>query len=185
MASPIGHSLAVFFGFFLVRENAEFLKYYSSKKLIITAIIVANLSDVDSILGYLIYQDFNALHLQFTHSFFVGFIVCIIIYFCLRFYKKITYFFLVWLWGLYFSHILLDMLSGDSNPPAGVQCFFPFTADYFAFPISILGGLTFTGGIIQLKNFLTVLQEVIVIPLLSYVVLLIVKKLKKDEIINN
>lgn len=70
MASPIGHSLAVFFGFFLVRENAEFLKYYSSKKLIITAIIVANLPDVDFILGYLIYQDFNALHLQFTHSFF-------------------------------------------------------------------------------------------------------------------
>ena len=77
------------------------------------------------------------------------------------------------------------MLAYDSNPPAGVQCFFPFTADYFAFPISILGGLTFTGGIIQLKIFLTVLQEVIVIPLLSYVVLLIVKKLKKDEIINN
>ena len=77
------------------------------------------------------------------------------------------------------------MLAYDSNPPAGVQGFFPFTADYFAFPISILGGLTFTGGIIQLNNFLTVLQEIVVISLLSYVVLFIVKKLKKDETSNN
>ena len=161
------------------------MKYYSSKRLIITAILIANLPDIDFMLGDLFYQDFNIIHRQFTHSVSVVFIVCLIIYFCLRFSSKIPYLFVVWLWGLYFSHILLDMLSGDSNPPAGVQCFFPFTADYFAFPISILGGLTFTGGIIQLKNFLTVLQEVIVIPLLSYVVLLIVKKLKKDEIINN
>ena len=136
-------------------------------------------------LGDLFYQDFNIIHRQFTHSFFVGFIVCIIIYFCLRFYKKITYFFLVWLWGLYFSHILLDMLAYDSNPPAGVQCFFPFTADYFAFPISILGKLTVTGGVIQLKNFLAVLQEIVVIALLSFVILLIVKKFKKDKTTNN
>ena len=106
MASPIGHSLAGFLGFFLVAENAQFLKYYSSKRLIITAILIANLPDIDFILGYLLYQDFNIIHRQFTHSVSVGFIVCIIIYFCLRFSRKIPYLFIVWLWGLYFSHIL-------------------------------------------------------------------------------
>ena len=69
------------------------------------------------------------------------------------------------------------MLAYDSNPPAGVQCFFPFTADYFAFPISILGKLTVTGGVIQLKNFLAVLQEIVVIALLSFDILLIVWKI--------
>ncbi|CCQ64420.1 hypothetical protein CWATWH0401_1523 [Crocosphaera watsonii WH 0401] len=33
MASPIGHSLAGFFGFFLVRENAEFFEVLFIKKI--------------------------------------------------------------------------------------------------------------------------------------------------------
>lgn len=181
MASPLGHSLAGYLGYFLIRENYQFLKYYSSIRLLTTAIIIANLPDIDFILGYLFYQDFNAIHRQFTHSFFVGFIVCIIIFYGLRFYKKIPYSFLVWSWGLYFSHILLDMLAYDRYLPAGVQCFFPLSANYFAFPISILGGLRFTGGIIQLNNFLTVLQEMIVIPLVFFGILLLIKNLKKYE----
>lgn len=181
MASPIGHSLAGCLGFFLVHNNAQFLKYYSSKRLIITAIILANLPDIDFLLGYVFFQNFNAIHRQFTHSFFVGFVVCISIFLCLRFYKKIPLSFLGWLWGLYFSHILLDMLAYDRYLPAGVQCFFPFSSAYFAFPISILGGLTFTRGIIQLNNFLTVLQEIIVIPLLFFAILFIIKKIKIYE----
>ncbi len=181
MASPVGHSLAGLLGFFLVGENEEFFKYYSSKRLMITAIIIANLPDIDFILGYLFYRDFDAVHRQFTHSFWLGFLVCIIIYSCLRFYRKIPYSFLVWLWGLYFSHILLDMLAYDRYAPAGVQCFLPFSSDYFAFPISILGGLSFTGGIIQLNNFLTVLQEIFVINLSSFVILFIIKNIKKYE----
>ena len=181
MASPVGHSLAGCLGFFLVRENYQFLNYYSSKRLLITAIIIANFPDIDFILGYLFYQDFDAIHRQFTHSFFVGFLVCLLMYGCLRFYRKIPYYFLVWLWGLYFSHILLDMLAYDRYLPAGVQCFFPLSSDYFAFPISILGGLSFTGGIIQLNNFLTVLQEIIVIPLLFFIIVFIIKNIKKYE----
>ncbi|MEL4896320.1 metal-dependent hydrolase [Crocosphaera sp. Alani8] len=181
MASPIGHSLAGYFIFLGVCKNPRFLQACSSKKLIITAIIIANLPDIDFILGYLFYNDFSAIHRQFTHSFFVGFFVCIIIYFFLRVYNKIPYYFLVWLLGLYFSHILLDMLAYDANFPTGVQCFFPFTSHYFAFPISILGGLTFTGGIIQLSNFLTVLQEMFVIPLLSLIVLFLFKNIRKHE----
>ncbi len=181
MASPIGHSLAGSLGFFLVQNNAQFLKYYSSKRLMMTAFIVANLPDIDFLLGYLFFQDFNAIHRQFTHSFFVGCIVCLIIFCCLRFYKKIPLSFLGWLWGLYFSHILLDMLAYDRYAPAGVQCFLPFSSDYFAFPISILGGLSFTGGIIQLNNFLTVLQEIFVINLSSFVILFIIKNIKKYE----
>ncbi|EAZ92934.1 metal-dependent hydrolase [Crocosphaera chwakensis] len=185
MASPIGHSLAGYLGFFLVRKNSHFLKYYSSKQLLITAILIANLPDIDFLLGYLFYQDFNAIHRQFTHSFFVGFIVCLVIFYCLRFYKKIPYSFLVWLWGLYFSHILLDMLAYDRYLPAGVQCFLPFSSDYFAFPISILGGLSFTGGIIQLNNFLTILQEIVIIPLLFFVIFFVAKSIYKNVQIHN
>ncbi|MDJ0601916.1 MAG: metal-dependent hydrolase [Crocosphaera sp.] len=185
MASPIGHGLAGCLGFFLVGKNTQFLKYYSSKRLIATAIIIANLPDIDFILGYLFYQDFNAIHRQFTHSFLVGFIVCIVIFYCLRCYKKISYSFLIWLWGLYFSHVLLDMLAYDRYLPAGVQCFLPFTSNYFAFPISILGGLSFTGGIIQLNNFLTVLQEIVVIPILYLIIMFIINNIKKYEKTNN
>lgn len=181
MASPIGHSLAGIFGFLLILNRDDFHKYYSSKKLMILAIITANLPDIDFILGYLFYQNFNAIHRQFTHSFLVGFVVCIIIFGCLRFYKKISYYFLIWLWGLYFSHIFLDMLADDSYPPAGVQCFFPFSSAYFAFPISILGGLSSTGGVLKLSNFLTVIQELVVIPLLFLAILVIVNKLKSYE----
>ncbi|MDJ0657927.1 MAG: metal-dependent hydrolase [Crocosphaera sp.] len=181
MASPIGHSLAGCLGFLLICKNAKFSKYYSSKRLIIIAVILANLPDIDFLLGYFFFQNFNAIHRQFTHSFFVGFIVGLIIFCCLRFYKKIPLSFLGWLWGLYWSHILLDMLAYDRYLPAGVQCFFPFRSEYFAFPISILGGLTFTGGIIQLNNFLTVLQEMIVIPLLFFAVLFIIENFKRYE----
>ena len=73
------------------------------------------------------------------------------------------------------------MLAYDRYLPAGVQSFLPFSSEYFAFPLSILGGLTFTGGIIQLNNFLTVLQEMIVIPLLFFAVLFIIKHLKRYE----
>ncbi|ACB51568.1 hypothetical protein cce_2218 [Crocosphaera subtropica ATCC 51142] len=180
MASPIGHSLAGCLGFFLGHKNSQFLKYYSSKRLFVTAIIVANLPDIDFLLGYLFYQDFNAIHRQFTHSFFVGFVVCIIVFSCLRFYKKIPLSFLVWLWGLYFSHILLDMLAYDRYRPAGVQCFLPLSSDYFAFPISIIGGLSFTGGIIQLNNFLTILQEMVVIPLLFFAIFFLTKTIYQN-----
>ncbi|WP_107670999.1 metal-dependent hydrolase [Cyanothece sp. BG0011] len=180
MASPIGHSLAGCFGFLLVRENPQFLKYFSSKQLLITGIIMANLPDTDFLLGYLFYQNFNAIHRQFTHSFFVGFVVCIVIFVCLRFFKPIPLSFLVWFWGLYFSHILLDMLAYDRYLPAGVQCFLPFSSNYFAFPISIIGGLSLTGGIIQLNNFLTILQEIVVIPLLFWAILFLTKTIYKN-----
>jgi inner membrane protein len=178
MASPIGHSLAGFFGFILIFHDSKFSKSYYSKFLIILAIIIANLPDIDFILGYLFYHDFNAIHRQFTHSFFVGFWVCLIAFLLARINQKISYYWLVWLWGLYFSHILLDMLAYDSYLPAGVQCFFPFSSAYFAFPISILGGLSSTGGVIQLSNFLTVLQEIVVIPLLFFSIVFIFNKLK-------
>ena len=71
------------------------------------------------------------------------------------------------------------MLAYDRYPPAGVQCFFPFSFNYFAFPISILGGLSMTGGIIKLNNLLTVLQEIFVIPLIFIVVLFIINQFRK------
>ncbi|MGB5595717.1 MAG: metal-dependent hydrolase [Crocosphaera sp.] len=181
MASPVGHSLAGFLGFILIRHNSKLSKSYSSRFLIILAIITANFPDIDFILGYLFYHSFNAIHRQFTHSFFVGLGVCIIAFLLVRINQKISYYWLVWLWGLYFSHILLDMLAYDSYPPAGVQCFFPFSSAYFAFPISILGGLSSTGGVLKLSNFLTVIQELVVIPLLLFAILVIVNKLKSYE----
>ena len=57
--------------------------------------------------------------------------------------------------------------------------FFPLSSDYFSFPISILGGLSMTGGVIKLNNFLTVLQEILVIPLIFFVLLLIMSQFKK------
>lgn len=179
MSSPVGHSLAGFLGFILIRNSCRFSVFYSSHFLIILAIIVANLPDIDFVLGYLFFGDINAIHRQFTHSFFFGYLACLMIFISLRVLQKVPFSFLVWLWAVYFSHIFLDMLAYDSYPPAGVQCFFPFSFDYFAFPISILGGLSMTGGIIQLNNFLTVLQEIFVIPLLFIVVLFIINQFRK------
>ena len=126
MSSPVGHSLAGLLGFILIRNNSQFSNVYSSRFLMILAIILANLPDIDFILGYLFFGDFNAIHRQLTHSFFVGFFVCLLIFICLRLLQKVPFSFLLWLWGLYFSHIFLDMLAYDSYPPAGVQCFFSF-----------------------------------------------------------
>ncbi|MEA5533328.1 metal-dependent hydrolase [Crocosphaera sp. XPORK-15E] len=171
MSSPIGHSLAGIGGFFLIRHSPDFSKYFSTKILLTTGIIFANLPDIDFIFGYIFFQNIGALHRQFTHSFFLGIIISLIVGYCLKVEKRTRYLLILWLMGLYFSHILLDMLAYDRYPPAGVQCWFPFNFSYFAFPMTILGGLNATNGIWHFSNVLTILQEIIVIPLLFFIAL--------------
>ncbi|MEA5508489.1 metal-dependent hydrolase [Crocosphaera sp. UHCC 0190] len=181
MSSPIGHSLAGIGGFLLIRHYPDFSKHFSAKALLTTGIIFANLPDIDFILGYVFFQNISALHRQFTHSFFLGILISIFVGYCLKISNKTRYFFISWLMGLYFSHIFLDMLAYDRYPPAGVQCFFPFNFSYFSFPITILGGLNATDGIWHFGNVLTILQEIVVIPLL-FLIILSVKKLVKNKL---
>ncbi|MEM8778070.1 MAG: metal-dependent hydrolase [Cyanobacteria bacterium P01_G01_bin.49] len=181
MPSPIGHSLAGISGFFLIRYHSQLSQYFSDKTLLITGIIVANLPDIDFILGYLFFNDFSKLHRQFTHSFFVGLVISILMGHFITKRKKTAYVFTMWLLGLYYSHILLDMLAYDRYPPGGVQCFFPFDFGYFALPITILAGLNMTNGIWDFGNILTILQEIIVIPLLFLVIFLLIKLAKNQS----
>lgn len=178
MSSPIGHSLVGLGSFLLIRHNSNFSKNFSAKTLLITGIIFANLPDIDFILGYLIYQNFGQLHRQFTHSFSVGLLMSILIGAWMIRKKNISYKFMLWLLALYYSHILLDMLSYDSNLPAGVQCFFPFDNSHFTFPITILGGLTAENGIWHLSNVITIIQEIIVLPLLFFIIVFCRKFIK-------
>lgn len=184
MPSPIGHSLAGLSGFFLIRYQSKFSHYLSNKWLILISIVFANLPDIDFFLSYLLFQNFNQLHRQFTHSFLFGLFISFGTGYLIKRKINLANYFSLWLLGLYYSHILLDMLAYDSQPPRGVQCFFPFDTAYYEFPFTILGKLKVSSDLVNWTNISAILQEIIVIPLIFILFFSLSRFIKRQLAVN-
>lgn len=171
MPTPVGHSLfglAVYMikkGEPLDAKDIGGVAIYAS---------LSNLPDIDlapiTIYGF---KAVSMFHQQYTHN--LGFAVisslfvaCIATcFFRKRFVSVFPLFFF-----LVYSHILLDCMGHDTNPPYGVQLFWPLSDDNFLSPISLFIGVAKAspGELFSLWNFVAVLIELVVfLPVIGVV----------------
>ncbi|QIZ71985.1 metal-dependent hydrolase [Oxynema aestuarii] len=168
MPSPVGHTLAGLCGFLLGRER---IPPQQRRWWLASCVAIANLPDLDILPGLMLYGDPSEFHRDATHSIFVGMAIAGSVWAIAKSRGlKPHRLWGVYTGGLYLSHILLDMLVADPFPPTGVQAFWPFSFDYFAFPIAIFArfdyfdpALGMLDAILSWHNFFGVLREILIL----------------------
>jgi len=161
MASPVGHSLCgVLLGELLERAPAPADAWRAR----VAWIVLANLPDVDFLIGWIAFRDFGALHSGFTHS----------LLFCLAAAATVAaarrrFAFLPPFWpalAIVGSHLVLDSASGHllMGPGYGVMLFYPFWLERLHSPIALFWGPKHhnLAELLGLPNILGVLWEAVV-----------------------
>src|SRR5262245_39543056 len=140
MASPVGHSLSGVLLGELLRKGEERPAPPDTWRTRAAWIALANLPDVDFLIGWIAFGDFGALHSGFTHS----------LLFCLAAAaacgaasRRFAY--LPGFWpalALVGSHLVLDSASGHllMGPGYGVMLFYPFSMERIHSPIALFWG---------------------------------------------
>lgn len=184
MPSPIGHSLSGILLYQIFnRHNAK----YDVRRLLLY-VFFANLPDIDLAIGFLVNNP-NFYHQSIIHSLgaavFAGLIAGIVL---MR--KKGLFFHSLLLFsGLYYSHVILDYLASasDTGYPFGVALFWPFSNEYYVFPVTIFLDIlrgtsneTFFSGMFNLHNLWAVMIELVLfLPLIIIFHCIIFRKHQK------
>jgi membrane-bound metal-dependent hydrolase YbcI (DUF457 family) len=133
---------------------------------LISMIIFSNLPDVDYLFGT-IKGNPNLYHHLWTHSIVFGIFVGFMYWF---FKKSASYWAGLIVSCLMFSHILLDYFTLDTNPPFGIQLFWPISKTYFISPVSIFRDVSkasanklFIQSLFCWHNLKTVLVELVLL----------------------
>ncbi|MDO8725836.1 MAG: metal-dependent hydrolase [Candidatus Methanoperedens sp.] len=170
MPSPIGHILS---GILLYQIFNRHDARYDVRKLFVY-VIISVIPDIDLAIGFLI-NDLK-FHQGVFHSLgaaiFAGLIAGIVL---IR--KKGLFFngFLLFS-GLFYSHVILDYLASasDTGYPFGVALFWPFSNEYYVFPVTIFLDIlrgtsneTLFSGMFNFHNLWAVMIELVLfLPLI-------------------
>ena len=103
-------------------------------------LLTTNAPDLDFIPGTLI-GDFNRFHQQASHSLIFAMGFALATYLC--FYRRPSQRLQIGLMAgtLYFSHLLLDMITYDGAEPVGLPLLWPFSTHLFHSPYTLFGGI--------------------------------------------
>jgi len=166
MSSPIGHSLA---GWVIASFRSRSLKPTNLKELALY-IFIANTPDLDFIPGALIGQP-NLYHHGISHSIGAGLICAMVMAFLITIRnKKRLWREFLFIFAIFGSHLLLDLISVDGRLPLGIPIFWPLTDHYFMIPIlppvmhSVLDNATMTqflADVFSLHNLYVVGLEIL------------------------
>ncbi len=144
MPSPVAHSF-VGVGGLVVLTQGTALKSFSSflwekRREIIFFIGVANLPDLDMVIGFFLYGDVHTFHSLFSHSLLLAIPIALATSFLYPVGKRwrtfLTFFILILL------HDLMDFSASPNlkEPGSGVELFFPFYNERMASPFPIFWG---------------------------------------------
>jgi membrane-bound metal-dependent hydrolase YbcI (DUF457 family) len=164
MPSPIGHAIAgLTVHVATARDEAEIL----SPRRILVISAAALLPDVDFLFRLV---DGRNHHQQETHS--IGFAALAALAAALAFrlggwarpFRSGGAVGLAWL-----SHVLLDWLNNDTNPPIGLMALWPLTRDYykFAWPVFLDVGRTLSWETVRNNALAAAWEAVVLLPLFS------------------
>jgi inner membrane protein len=137
--SPVGHTLAGLCGYMVAKD------YGLPRRqgwLLIVSVVIPNLADIDFLPGLLL-GDPRIVHRQVTHSIVAAIIVGLLIGCLASRWRLSGTWWGIWGGGLYLSHIILDLLVADSNPPLGLQFLWPFSGEYFIAPVTPFPGFDY------------------------------------------
>jgi len=102
-------------------------------------VIVANLPDVDFLIGLAFGGSAVYFHRGFTHSFVFGALVASVLTFALvRWWPGRKAHLWVLLYAAYSSHLVLDVIFPDPSGGNGATLLWPFTRTWFQFPLPFL-----------------------------------------------
>jgi len=147
MASPIAHSFAGFWTFLVLASQlkarlvSQWRQYLPQLALLI---LLANLPDLDFLIGLGTEANANALHRGFTHSLaaavFVALAVSCVWRIAASFWRSATLYFLA-----YGSHLLIDMCTGTklgwNATASGIPLFWPWAKE-FRSPLVLVVGVS-------------------------------------------
>src|SRR5919109_1191829 len=133
MPSSVAHSMA---GYVIYRATSGDTSRLEWRRLFFYC-ICSSLPDLDFIPGFLLGAP-NKFHHGVSHSlgFAFGFGLCMSLILLFAKNQNALRNFVIF-FSLYFSHVLLDLLSYDSSPPYGVPALWPITDNYYISPISV------------------------------------------------
>ncbi|MEB3281157.1 MAG: metal-dependent hydrolase [Lyngbya sp.] len=169
MPSPVGHSLAGVCGYILAQPHIPKRHRLS---VLFASVFIANAPDLDILVGIVLRGEPGIFHRQATHSLIVAILIGLLTALIARSVKLKEWNWLgLWTGGVYTSHIFLDLMVADDALPFGVQAFWPFTADYFIFPLTIFGGFNYGGSglfgflfsLFTFQNLIFILQEIVIL----------------------
>lgn len=185
MSSPIGHSLA---GWVIASYRSRSLKPANVKNLkrLALYIFIANAPDLDFIPGALMGTP-NLYHHGISHSLGAGLIFALVLALLIaRKDKAMIGREFVFMFIIFGSHLVLDLLCLDGRPPFGIPLFWPLSNQYFMIPIlppvmhSVLDHATITqflADVFSLHNLYVVGLEILfTIPFAFMINLLFNKK---------
>jgi inner membrane protein len=188
MASPIGHSLAgATIYLWSIKPGKEQLGEFLRRhwRPVLLFVILANLPDVDFILGWLTTGNAHAFHHQWTHSFTVAAGAALLAALAFKIRPSFT---ANWLW--YFavtgSHLLIDFFAGPElgwHRSYAMPLLWPFSNEQFSSPISLLIGARHRDAsqLLSLSNWAAAAWEVLVFGAILGVSVMLKRRSGKDS----
>lgn len=164
MPSPVGHALAGFCGFALIRGQVAPVRV---SRALFLSFLISQLPDLDILPGLLV-ENPSLYHHKGTHSLVAALIVGLLIGALANRWKLSAATWAIWGGGLYLCQVFLDMLVDDPSPPLGVQLLWPFSEQYYIAPFTPFERfdyghptLDFIGAVMSSHNLGTALREVV------------------------
>ena len=173
MCSPVGHSLAGYALYLACNKNCKLIGDW---KKIILYFFAANAPDLDLIPGIFL-GDANRFHHGISHTLGFSLLFALCMYMMPRFRTKKDF---AIFFSLYFGHVVIDFLSGDTSSPFGVMLFWPFTQKYFISSFSLFSDIhhLFLSDLFDLHNIRAIVREITIFsPLI--VLLIAIGRIKK------
>ncbi len=182
MPLPVGHSMMGYVLHETFGEKHSCLqarnKPLAPWKALLLFVFLANLPDIDFLVGFLVGEP-NLYHRHFlSHSIGAAAIVgCIAaLCFCWRDWRRFTWHVLLF-GSIYFSHVFLDAFSHDTSQPVGVPMLWPFSKDYIVSPVLLFlsvekegNGMNFVQNLFVMHNiWAAVLEFLIFMPIVSII----------------
>lgn len=174
MASPVGHSLAGLCIYALTAFRGRFSDVVRDWPVVLFFAFLANLPDVDFLLGLVLYGRFNILHGTLTHSLLFLLGVSLVVS---RFrFMEASAARRAWIAAaLIGSHDLIDAFASQilgPHPAYGIEFFYPFSRKIIAAPFTLFYGVRHSnlGQLLSVENIRTVLYEVAVFGSLLMVI---------------
>lgn len=141
MASPVGHSLMGLSLYLVLSPRRHLSNPLRRWKTMALCILLANLPDVDFLVGLIFYGRFNILHGEMTHSALFLVVASLFATLC-QIHPSVRSFFFTFL--LIGSHDLMDFLSSQAlglQRAYGIAFFYPFSQEKIGAPFSLFYGV--------------------------------------------
>lgn len=164
MPSPIGHTIAGLTVHVLgAKQESDLL----SPPRLLTVVFAANAADLDLLVRFV---DGRNHHQQQTHSMSFAIGAALLAWVAFRLARWPRPAALAMACGLaWLSHLLLDYLNEDTNPPIGLPLFWPWSDSYWKFPwpIFLQIGRTLTWESLRANVVAAAWEALVLLPLFS------------------